>query len=216
MLNNIKGVLFDLDGTLFDSMWVWDRIDEDFLKERNIPHPDSLAHDIEGMSFVETAHYFIETFSLSESVEALQRIWNDMARDQYQNDVFFKEGALEFLQYLKSQNIKIAMGTSNSRELVDVLRGKYDLDQFFDAYVTADEITNGKPAPDVYLQAAKEIQVDPTDCLVFEDMVNGIWAGKNAGAKTCAVNDTFTLHQWEEKKKVADYYIENYWDLLKE
>ncbi|MCR5665801.1 MAG: HAD family phosphatase [Eubacterium sp.] len=213
MWKDINAVLFDMDGTLVDSMWVWHKIDVEFLEQRNIPYPDELVSDIEGMSFVQTADYFINKFHLPESTEKIQQIWNDMAREHYANDVFFKEGAWEFLKELKSKNKKIAMGTSNSRELVNVLREKYDLDQFFDAYVTADEIVNGKPAPDVYLRAAKEIDTNIKNCIVFEDMTNGIIAGNSAGAKTCAINDSFSAPIWEEKKKTADYHIESYLDL---
>ncbi|SDB09500.1 HAD family hydrolase [Eubacterium oxidoreducens] len=213
MWNDINAVLFDMDGTLVDSMWVWHQIDVEFLEQRNIPFPKELNKDIEGMSFVQTADYFIEKFHLPNTSEQLQRIWNDMARDHYINDVVFKEGAWDLLHELKAKNKKIAMGTSNSRELVNVVREKYDLDRFFDAYVTSDEIVNGKPAPDVYLRAAKEINVNIKNCLVFEDMTNGIIAGKSAGAKTCAINDSFSAPIWEEKKKKADYFIDSYYDL---
>lgn len=118
MLDNIKAVIFDLDGTIADSMTVWSDIDKAFFAGRNIPVPDTLQKDIEGMSFTETADYFVKTFSLPESVEELKEIWRDQAMEQYRHHVKLKPGVWEFLSYLKEKHIRTGIATSNSRELL--------------------------------------------------------------------------------------------------
>ena len=84
---------------------------------------------------------------------------------------------------------------------------------FIDSFWTADEAKAGKPAPDVYLKVAESLGVDPARCLVFEDVPNGILAGKNAGMKVCTIYDVFSEDQEEEKRRLADYYIQDYDDI---
>ena len=115
MLTNIDAVIFDLDGTLLDSMQVWKNIDIEFLGEREITPPLDLSRQIEGMSFQETATCFKELFSLPESIDEIQDIWHSMAFDKYKNEVQLKEGAYEFLHILKSRNIKLGIASRPSR-----------------------------------------------------------------------------------------------------
>ena len=214
MLENIEAVIFDLDGTLADSMTVWTEIDRIFFETRNIPVPDTLQKDIEGMSFTETASYFVRTFSLPETVEELKTIWNAQAFDQYEHHVQVKPGVYEFLQHLRQQKIPVGIATSNSRELLNVFLKANHLDQFIDAAVTSCDVSAGKPAPDVYLKTAELLGVNPKHCLVFEDLPMGILAGKNANMTVCAVEDEYSIHMTEEKKKLADYYIRDYHEVM--
>ena len=210
MLHHKKAVIFDLDGSLVDSMWVWQEIDLEFLGVRGIDLPKDYQKEIEGMSFTETACYSIERFQLSETVEELKQIWTEMARDKYRHEVFLKPGAEEFLIHCKRKNIPMGIATSNSRELVDAVALSLHFEDYIQEIVTACEVKQGKPAPDVYLEAASRLGVQPEQCLVFEDVPMGILAGKHAGMRVCAVEDEFSKEQREEKQKLADYYITDY------
>lgn len=214
MLHNIKAVIFDLDGSLVDSMWMWRDIDIEFLEERGMTLPDDFQYKIEGMSFTETAEYSKQRFGLTESVEELKAIWNRMALDKYSHEVDFKPGALSFLQYCKDHNIRMGIATSNSRELVDAVSKALHLSDYIDEIVTSCEVKKGKPAPDVYLAVAKRLKVDPEDCLVFEDVPAGIMAGKNAHMTVCGVEDAFSAELTEEKRRLADYYIQDYNEVI--
>lgn len=214
MLKNIKSVIFDLDGTLVDSMWLWHDIDVEFLEKRGLTLPETYQQDIEGMSFTETAVYTKELFQLSESVEELKEIWNRMAIEKYTYEVPFKPGAEAFLKYCRQQNLSLGIATSNSRELVEAVSNSLHLDNYIQEIVTSCEVKRGKPAPDVYLEAAKRLGTEPDHCLVFEDVPMGIMAGKNAGMQVCAVEDKFSSLQQEEKKRLADYYIVSYLEIL--
>lgn len=214
MLRNIHSIIFDLDGTLVDSMWVWDEIDIEFLSKRGLSLPPTYQKEIEGMSFTETAIYTKELFQLPESVEELKGIWNQMALDKYAKEVPLKSGVKRFLNYCKENKISMGIATSNSKELVEVVEKAHALSDYIQVIVTSCEVAKGKPAPDVYLEVARRLHTDPEHCLVFEDVPMGILAGKNAGMKVCAVKDAFSEDQQREKKELADYYISSYEDIL--
>lgn len=216
MLDDIKAVIFDLDGTLIDSMWLWESIDVEYLGRHNIELPQSLQKDIEGMSFTETANYFKERFNIPDSIDKIKDDWNNMAWDYYKHKVELKDGVIDFLNYLQDNNILMGIGTSNSKELVNVIITKYNIGHYFTSIRTSCEVDRGKPYPDIYLKVAEDLEVNPRDCIVFEDVPNGIIAGKKAGMKVCAIYDEFTKHVDNEKKELADYYIMNYKELKKD
>ena len=214
MLANTKAVIFDLDGTLVDSMWMWKAIDQEYLGRFQISLPDNLQSEIEGMSFSETAHYFKERFQIPDSIEKIKKDWNEMAWEKYKNQVPLKKGVREFLELLKEKQILMAIATSNSRELVEMIIEVHGISPYFSTIITGCDVEKGKPAPDVYLKAAKMIQVSPEDCLVFEDIVAGIRAGKCAGMRVCAIEDCYSIPQKEKKQELADYYISTYEEIL--
>ncbi len=214
MLQNIDAVIFDMDGSLVDSMWMWRAIDIEYLEHFGIPLPENLQAEIEGMSFGETALYFKEHFPIPNSVEEIMQTWNRMAWDKYVYEVPLKEGIPEFLRGCKENGIALGIATSNSRELVENVAQVHRLRDYFTSIVTGSEVERGKPAPDIYLKAADELSVSPARCLVFEDIVAGILAGKNAGMRVCAVADAYSEHDADRKRKLADYYIEDYFHLF--
>ncbi len=176
MLDQIKAVIFDLDGTLVDSMGLWRDIDIEFLGERGIEYQDDLQEKIEGMSFTETAVFCKEYYHLTESVEELKAIWNRMAEDKYRYEVQLKPGIMGFLDGLKARGIKMGIATSNSTELIKAVNDAYHFDKYMSCIVTYCSVKKGKPAPDVYLEAARQLEVLPEACIVFEDIVKGIEA----------------------------------------
>lgn len=216
MLENIKAVLFDLDGTLVDSMWMWKDIDIEYLGKRGFDLPGELQKDIEGMSLTETATYFKNRFELPESLEEIKKEWMDMARDKYCHQVPLKPGAKEFLLYLKEHQIRTGIASSNGIELVHAVLQAQGVDQYLDSVHTCCDVKRGKPNPDIYLLVAEELDVKSEECLVFEDIPMGILAGKRAGMRTCAVEDVFSRDQMNEKRRLADYYIQDYYDVLQE
>ena len=215
MLQKIDAVIFDMDGTIIDSMWMWEDIDIKYLKRHGIEMPENLQKSIEGFSFTETAVYFKERFNLSDSIEKIKDDWNKMAWSKYETEVPLKEGVLEFLTYLKQNNIKMGIATSNYRKLTDLVLDKLKIRDFFDSVRTADEVPNGKPSPDIYLLVAKDLNVEPSRCLAFEDVVHGIMAGINANMKVCAVYDEHSRNDDKKKKELADYYIHSMTEVLK-
>ena len=214
MLTNIKAVLFDLDGTLIDSMHIWKDIDIEFLGRFGYDLPPNLQSEIEGMSFKDNAVYFKTHFDIPLSLQEIMDTWNEMAFYKYTNEIGFKPGALEFLQYLKTKNIPTAICTSNSKELVFAVAKSLSITPYVKEIITSCEVNQGKPAPDIYLEAARRLGVEPKDCIVFEDVIAGITAGKRAGMRVCAMEDDFSKDRRAEKKALADYYLDDYFTLL--
>lgn len=214
ILQDIDAVIFDLDGSLVDSMWMWHEIDVEYLGRYGLSVPEGLQQDIEGFSFSETAAYFKKRFLLPDSVEEIKRCWNDMAWDKYMTEVPLKPGVREFLKLCKERSLQLGIATSNSRELVTNVADTHGLHDYFSCIMTGCDVGKGKPAPDIYLAVADRLSVLPKRCLVFEDIVPGILAGKSAGMKVCAVEDAYSLDQAEEKKALADYYIKDFYEIM--
>ena len=214
MIKNKQAVIFDLDGTMTDSMWIWEEIDQEFFRQQNIPMPENLHAEIEGMSFTETAQYFIRTYQLPQTVDEVKTLWNQIALDKYVHETTLKPGLLAFLQLLKENNIKIGIATSNSRLLLDAFLDARNLTGYIDAITTSCDVNKGKPEPDVYLKTAEKLAVSPEHCLVFEDIPMGILAGKRAGMTVCAVEDDYSATLREDKRRLADYYITDYRQVL--
>ncbi len=214
ILKDIDAVLFDMDGTLIDSMWIWMAVDEEYLKKFELKEPENFRSDIEGMSFMETAQYYHKTFpALGMTVDEIMKVWHDMAYDKYMHEVSLKKGARDFIAAVRAQGIKTGIATSNARKLVEDTLKSLGVADLFDMVKTSDEAGAGKPAPDVYLHAARELCVPVEKCLVFEDIPAGILAGKRAGMRVCAVEDGFSADLTDKKRKLADYYIQDYDDI---
>ena len=117
------------------------------------------------------------------------------------------------IETLYEQGIRFGIASSNSIDLVKAVIRALGVEQYFDSIHTSCEVRTGKPAPDVYLLAARDLQIAPEHCLVFEDVPMGILAGKNAGMKVCAVDDRFSKNLEEKKRSLADKYIKDYYDI---
>lgn len=214
MLNNIEAIIFDIDGTLADSMGVWTKIDDLFLEKYGLTEPEDFHEGMEGKSYSETAQYFLDLFpTLTHTREELEEEWFHMAYDMYEHEVMLKPGVYEFICQMKAQGMKLGVATSNNRELAEIFLKAHDVFEKLDAMWTAGEAGAGKPAPNVYLRVAEQLGVSSEHCLVFEDVPMGILAGKNAGMKVCAVEDWFSKKQEEKKRELADYYIQDYTDI---
>lgn len=214
MLGGVEAVIFDLDGTLLDSMWIWPSVDDDFLEKYNLEKPENFHEAMEGKSYTEVARLFLDFFPrLNCTVDEIKQEWLDMTYEKYTTQVKMKEGAFEFITSMREKGIKFGIATSNARELAEASLKALGIEDLFDSVHTACEAAAGKPAPDVYLMVADELGVLPGKCLVFEDVPMGILAGKNAGMKVCGVDDEFSRPQEARKKELADYYIQNYHDI---
>ena len=208
MLENKKGILFDLDGTLVDSMWMWETIDIEYLARFGQEYTPDLQKAIDGMSIHEIAVYMKKRYQIPDSIEKMIDDWNEMAREIYRERVPLKPGAFALLQEAHNRGLRIGIGTSNSRELTMEVLSTHGVLPYFDCILTSAEVKNGKPKPDIYLALAQQLGVDPSFCLVFEDIVPGILAAKAAGMEVCAVADPFSAWYDEEKRRQADYYVE--------
>lgn len=209
-LKDIKAVIFDFDGTLVDSMWIWPQIDKEYLARFGISFDSLYQESIEGMGFTETAEYFQKTFGLPKTVEEIKKDWEEMTIEKYRTKVKPKEHVIAFLEYLQSLGIKLGIATSLGRNILEETLSSLDMHRFFDSIITSCDVNRGKPYPDIYLKVSEHLNVLPMNSLVFEDISAGIKAGKAAGMTVIAVEDDFSLHKEAEKKALADYYIKDF------
>jgi HAD superfamily hydrolase (TIGR01509 family) len=200
----MKAYIFDLDGTLLDSMNVWHDVDTEFFRKRGIAVPENFNVESCAMSFPEVAAYTIERFGLPETPEEIMREWHEMAAFAYANTVQMKPGAKEYLAELKKRGAKLAVATSAiPAHYKSALRnlGVYD---WFDVICDASETGCGKSHPDIFLLTAKKLGVSPADCIVFEDILVAAKSAKSTGMTVYGVFDKSSQDDWEQIKQIAD------------
>lgn len=213
-LKNIEGAVFDLDGTLLDSSWVWENVDEKVLGDRGFQVPDDYVDEISPLGAERAAVYTIERFGLNEDKDDIVREWIEMAKKEYATEVVCKPYAKEFLEELHKLNIKMAVATSSDRELFMKTLEREGILKYFQKIVTVDEVERGKGYPDIYEEAARRIKVNPHKCLVFEDILAGVTGASLGEFNVVAVFDEKSKHNWEKIKSISKYSINDYKELL--
>lgn len=213
-IGKFKGAIFDLDGTLLDSMGIWKDVDLAFFERRNIIMPDDYQECIKDMHFKTMATYTKERFNLPDDINDIMDEWCELCFDEYENKIGLKNGAFEYLTYLKNNGIKLAFATANTTELSKICLKLNNIFNLFDAYAYLHETKSDKCEPDVYLLACERLGLSPADCIVFEDILPGIKGAKKGGFKVCGVYDSFSQKDTAEIIKVADYYIKSFKEIL--
>lgn len=184
----MDGAIFDMDGLLFDTETVWQKMWHETARERGIELSDRFKYEITGTS----GEYMLEIVKrhfCTENAEEIVKECRKKVHEETQRCVEMKTGVREILKYLKDSGFLIAVASSSSREQIlhNLELGK--IKNYFDAIVSGVELLHGKPAPDIFLKAAEQIKCRPEDCYVFEDAYNGVKAGYAAGCRTIMVPD---------------------------
>lgn len=211
---NAEGLIFDMDGTLLDSMGMWDNIDQIYLKQLNLDVPNNLKAEIEHLSFHKTAKYFKERFNISDSVSKIEHDWYTMALSIYKNKKMIKPYVKEFLSIVKSRKIKICLATSNYMETARTALKTNKIYNFFDSISVTDEVEHDKDFPDVFILSSKKLGIPPENCVVFEDSLPAIMSAKSANMKVIAVKDSHSIHSLKSMLKHCDAGISSFKELI--
>lgn len=214
---NVKGLIFDFDGTLVDSMWVWDDVDRLFLERRDLPYSAEFNETIAVLGFERGADFVIEHFGLDERPEDIIEEWKTLAEEGYATEVLLKPGAREYLEYCRSQGVPMAIATSLQRHLLEPALKNNGILAFFDAICICDELQcGGKSNPAVYLEAARRIGMPAGQCAIFEDVAAAARSAKQTGAYVVGVYDEHKQQATEELRSIVDLFITGYPELLQE
>lgn len=214
---NVDGIVFDFDGTLVDSMWVWDEVDRQFLEKRGLAYTDEFVEMIAVLGFELGADFVVEHFGLDERPEDIIEEWKELAQEGYATQVVLKPGAREYLEYCKEQGMPLAIATSLQRNLLEPALENNGILEMFDAICICDELQcGGKSNPTVYLEAARRIGVPADRCAIFEDVVTAARSAKETGAYVVGVYDGHKQQATEELKSVVDLFVTSYVELLDE
>jgi HAD superfamily hydrolase (TIGR01509 family) len=185
----IEAVVFDLDGVIVDSEQVWDDVRERLAKERGGRWHEGAQAAMMGMSSPEWSAYMHDEIGLSESPEEINEEVVRRMLARYGDELPLIDGAVEAVQRL-ADVFPLAVASSSNRPLIETVLREARIDDRFDAVVSSEEVASGKPAPDVYLEAARRLRVEPTHAAAIEDSSNGIRAAHAAGMRVIAVPNT--------------------------
>lgn len=215
MKHPFKGAIFDLDGTVLDSLWVWRRVDERFFGARGVPVPEDYTRAIAGMSFTETAAYTVRACGLRDSVEAVEAEWLALAADEYARDVGLVPGARDYLRQLRRGGVKLAAATANRVSLIGPALDRLGLTELFDAVLTTGDIGDrNKSDGALFKLAASRLGLAPEDCAVFEDALEGVKGARAAGMGAFAVKSAACAHHLDAVTALADAVLDDFTGLL--
>jgi HAD superfamily hydrolase (TIGR01509 family) len=182
----IEAVIFDLDGVLVDSEHVWDEARRELAAERGRPWPETATRDMMGMSSLEWSRYMHDVVGVPDPPEQISREVVRRLEDIYRHDLPLVGGAVEAVQRLAA-HWPLGLASSSNRELIDLVLELTELARYFRATVSSEEVGRGKPEPDVYLEAARRLDVLPERCAAVEDSDAGIRSAKAAGMRVLAI-----------------------------
>ena len=202
-----KGAIFDVDGTLLDSMPVWENAPDRFLEGLGIEAEPGLFEIMLRMSLDEGAAYLKSAYKLDMTYQEIKDGVLGVIRDFYFYQAQPKPGAREFLQELKERHIPMYIATSSNREHIRAAFERLKMDQYFDGMITCEEAGAGKSDPSIFLMAAEHMGMQPADIFVFDDVINAVRSANSAGFVTVGVYDPSSIADNDAMRKESWIYI---------
>ena len=205
----IKGAIFDLDGTLIDSMFIWDTIGEDYLKSFGIDPKENLVEVFKTFTLEQAAEYYRNHYNIKLSVKEIVEGINDMVAEIYRTKVVLKPGIGDFLKRLQNLGVKMCVATVTDRHIVEDVLKRLNVRKYFSEIFTCAEVGYNKETPEIYRQALKHLETEKTETIVFEDVLHALKTAKDDGFKVAAIYDLHEPMQ-KEMKEISDYYITDF------
>ena len=215
-MKNIKGAIFDIDGTVIDSMQTWDEVSEAFLKMRDITPPADLNDMLRELGGYDIPLYFKDEFNISDSTEKIAMILGEMIRNRMEFHTPLKEGAAQVLAMLKGQGIRICAATASERDYVVPALRRLGVIDYFERVFTCYEEATSKNCPEIYITSACFLETNISDTLVFEDALYAIKSAKRAGFPVVGLYDFSSDSQQDEIKDWSDFYYTSLLDFEKD
>ena len=205
----IKGIIFDVDGTLLDSMHIWGELGKRYLSFVGIEAKPGLAKILFPMSLDESSEYLKNEYYLPDSVEKITEDTIEILSNFYRYEATPKKGAVDFIKRMQNRNIPMAIATSGDRRILDTALERLGISDCFTAILTCSDLKTNKREPIIYLRAAELLGTKPEETAIFEDVLHAIKAARSAGFITYAVEDISSMQDRKEIKRTADFYLQD-------
>ena len=205
-MNEIKGVIFDLDGTLLDSMWIWGDVAEMYLRSHGaIPHP-GFREALRTLNTAEEAQYYIDEYGVDLPLEEVMAGRDGMMLELLLSEVQLKKDVMMVLKTLRERGIKVCLVTATDRWLVEPSLKHHSIAGYFEFVLTCTEEKTSKKSPDIYIRAAELLGTVPSETLIVEDALYAMETAKNAGFIVAGVYDKVSDDEQGKIKALCDYY----------
>ena len=209
----LKGAIFDLDGTLLDSMGIWETIGDEYLLMKGCKPLPNLWEKLKALSMLQTAVYFKEEYGLQDSVEDICSQVNAMIEYKYSMEIQFKPTALSFIKKLDRLGVRMCIATATDRHLTEAALQRLDALEYFCGIVTCTEVGCGKDRPLIYERALELLKTEKDNTIVFEDALHGVETAKKAGFRAAGVYDASADGDREQIQRIANWYIRSFEEL---
>ena len=209
----IKSVIFDLDGTLIDSMHVWCDVDRKIIEKYGGVYTPDMSEKLKTMTIEQSSEFFIKTLNLNKTTDEIIKEVADTVFHQYRYEIPLKDNALNILEFLSENNIPFCIATSTHRILAEAVLKKYNIYDKFKFILTGEDIPKSKKYPDIYMACARLMNTGISETLVIEDSLHCIETTVKAGFPTVAVYDKFSKKDFPAMTGLADRFIYNLGEL---
>ncbi|MCQ2552719.1 MAG: HAD family phosphatase [Clostridia bacterium] len=208
----IKGAIFDFDGTLFDSMYVWHAVGEEYLKSHGKIAKPGFRDTVKSMSLLESAYYVIDVYGIEKEAQTIADEINGLVEAHYFNDVQPKKGLVNFLKELKADGVKLCIATATDKYMIEAALKRCGIAELFSGIFTCTEVGASKKEPTIYREALKFLGTSRENTMVFED---AIYAVKTAKADGFYVTGIYDIYEKETLavEEIADLYVRDYEDM---
>jgi HAD superfamily hydrolase (TIGR01509 family) len=202
---NKKYAIFDMDGTLIDSMGIWRNLGREYLISKGITENiEDTIEEIAPLTMSESATLFVERFSLHSDAEGVAKEMNGIMDSHYKNDIPLKKGVKEYLESLKESGVRMCVASATAEFLMMACLDRLGVLSYFDFILSCETMSTSKREPDIYLEVAKRFEAQPKEIAVYEDAKYAIETAKNAGFYIIAVYDEEAEKHWKQICELAD------------
>lgn len=211
----MKLAIFDMDGTLLDSMWMWRTVLTRFLEKLNLPNYEEINKSASQMSFTEAMKYVTEHYDVGMTADELHQALERYILYLYENEIEIKPYVLKYLDKLSKEGTKICLATLTERYMVETVLKRLDIYKYFDYIVTVSEIGKTKEYPDIYEDCLSKMNISKEDSVVFEDAAYCLKTAHNAGFICYGIEDAWQEFPEGFADQYCDRFIRSYAELLK-